>query len=569
MLTLRDIRKRYSTRRILEGVSFSLGEGQKAALVGINGVGKSTLLKIISGEESYDKGEMIKVNRILVGYLPQEALSESSEETFIDYLERMSGVGEAKEKMEALEEKLDQPEALAAYEEWQKIFERLGGYQFRQRARGVLEGLALSKISENASLDKLSGGERRKAALAGVLLRGVDLLLLDEPTNNLDLPALLWLERYLLKTKASCLIASHDRQFLDNVVSRIIELDALTKRANLYSGGWTEYAEMKAYQIRKHKEAYRSQEEEKSRVLQSSLEKKEWAKIGGEMKMPDKDRMSQGYHRDRSERKLGTQAKTLEDRAKRLNKVERLEEKQPIDFLFPETEAPAPALIAKDLVFGYPDGFRSVPTTLSVPTGERIGIFGVNGAGKSTFLQTLIGQLTPISGTVEQEPTLRIGNLMQEHEDIDREKQPVEIYHDRFGAAFDEKLPILLNQFHFSTDLSETKVKFLSPGERVRLALSLLIGAGANMLVFDEPTNHLDLETIEAMEEALEDFEGTIVLVTHDRKFIERMRLDALFLIDAGKLRQIEDLKAYQEHLMPGILRNLKRLDERIEKKFS
>ena len=218
MLTLRDIRKRYSTRRILEGVSFSLGEGQKAALVGQNGVGKSTLLRIIAGEESYDKGEMTRVNRILVGYLPQEALSESSEETFFDYLERMAGVGEARRKMEALAEQLDQPEKLAEYEEWQKVFERLGGYQFRQRARGILEGLALSHLDEDRPLDQLSGGERRKAALAGVLLRGVDFLLLDEPTNNLDLPALLWLERYLTKTKASCLVASHDRQFLDNVL---------------------------------------------------------------------------------------------------------------------------------------------------------------------------------------------------------------------------------------------------------------------------------------------------------------------------------------------------------------
>ena len=568
MLTLRDIRKRYSTRRILEGVSFSLGEGQKAALVGQNGVGKSTLLRIIAGEESYDKGEMTRVNRILVGYLPQEALSESSEETFFDYLERMAGVGEARRSMEALAEHLDQPEKLAEYEEWQKTFERLGGYQFRQRARGILEGLALSHLDEDRPLDQLSGGERRKAALAGVLLRGVDFLLLDEPTNNLDLPALLWLERYLTKTKASCLVASHDRQFLDNVVSRVIELDALTKKANLYTGGWTDYAEMKAYQIRKHKEAYRDQEVEKARVLESSIEKKAWAKIGAEMKMPDKDRMSQGYHRDRSERKLGTQAKTLEDRANRMTKVERPTEKRPIDFMFPETETPAPAIITKDLVFGYPEGFRSEPATLMIPTGKRVGVFGVNGAGKSTLLQTLVGELAPLSGSVDRDASLLIGNLMQEHEDIDRERQPVSIYHDRFGAEFEEKLPILLNQFHFSTDLSETKVKFLSPGERVRLALSLLISAGANALVFDEPTNHLDLETIEAMEEALEDFTGTVILVTHDRKFIEHMRLDDLYLLDRGALTQIDTIAAYQERLMPGILRNLKRLDERIEKKF-
>ena len=568
MLTLRDIRKRYETRRILEGVSFSMGEGQKMALVGANGVGKSTLLKIIAGEETYDRGEMIKVNRILVGYLPQEALALSGKETFIEYLERMAGIGEAKEHMERLGLCLDRSEKLAEYEEWQKVFERLGGYQFRQRARGILEGLALSHIREESLLEQLSGGERRKAALAGVLLRGVDLLLLDEPTNNLDLPALLWLERYLTKTKAACLIASHDRQFLDMVVSRVIELDVLTRKATLYTGGWTEYAAMKAHQVRKYLEAYRAQEAEKARVLESSEEKREWADIGAKQVMPDNDHMSQGYHRDRSERKLGTQAKTLANRAKRLNKLDRPAVHDPILFSFPETEVPAPALSVTDLVFGYPGGFRSEPATFSVPTGKRIGFFGLNGAGKSTLLRTLSGELSPLAGTIERNGELVIGNLMQEHEDIDRAKTPVQIFERRFGEEAEEKLRILSHQFRFSIDLAETRVKYLSPGERVRVALALLIASGANALFFDEPTNHLDLETIEAMEEALEDFSGTIILVTHDRRFIEQMRLDTLFLIEQGKIEPLVSLEAYRERLMPGILRNLKRLDERIEKKF-
>ena len=568
MLTLRDIRKRFETRRILEGVSFSLGEGQKAAIVGINGVGKSTLLKIIAGEETYDRGEMVKVNRIMVGYLPQEALSESTDETFIHYLERMAGVGEARRHMERLESRIDQPEHLVEYEEWQKTFERLGGYQFRQRARGILEGLALAHIDEERPINQLSGGERRKAALAGVVLRGVDLLLLDEPTNNLDLPALLWLERYLTKTKASVIVASHDRVFLDTVVGRIIEIDAITKKANLYTGGWTAYSEMKAHQIRQHKEAYRIQEEEKARVFESSIEKKAWMEIGSKQKMPDNDHMSQGYHRDRSERKLGTQAKTLDNRAKRLNTIDRPEMKQPIDFVFPESDMPAPAIIATDIIYGYSSGFRSAVTSLVFPTGKRIGIFGINGAGKSTLLKTLTGVLAPLAGSVFRDKALVIGNLMQEHENIDREKRPLEIYRHHFGTEYEAKLPILLNQFHFSIDLAETRVKYLSPGERVRLALSLLIASGANALVFDEPTNHLDLETIEAMEEALEDFTGTVIVVTHDRMFIERMRLDQLFLLDQGILSPLVSFEAYRDGLMPGVMRNMKRLDDRIDKRF-
>jgi ATPase subunit of ABC transporter with duplicated ATPase domains len=568
MLTLRDIRKRYETRRILEGVSFSMGEGQKMALVGANGVGKSTLLKIIAGEETADRGEMVKVNRILVGYLPQEALAESGEETFMVYLERMAGVGEARQHMARLEQSLEQPEKLAQYEEWQKTFERLGGYQFRQRARGILEGLALSHIAEEIPLEQLSGGERRKAALAGVLLRGVDLLLLDEPTNNLDLPALLWLERYLNKTKAACLVASHDRQFLDTVVSRVIELDVLTKKATVYAGGWTDYAAMKAHQTRQYLEAYRAQEAEKSRVLASSEEKREWADIGSKQVMPDNDHMSQGYHQDRSERKLGTQAKTLTSRAKRLNKLDRPAVRDPILFSFPETDIPAPALAVTSLVFGYPEGFCSEPATFVVATGQRVGFFGLNGAGKSTLLRTLSGELTALAGSVGRSEDMVIGNLMQEHEDIDRAKSATQIFERRFGEEAEEKLRILLHQFRFSLDLAETRVKHLSPGERVRVALALLVASGANTLFFDEPTNHLDLETIEAMEEALEDFSGTLVLVTHDRRFIAQMRLDTLFLLEKGKIEPLESFASYQERLMPSILRNLKRLDERIEKKF-
>nr|MBP6975745.1 ABC-F family ATP-binding cassette domain-containing protein [Candidatus Moranbacteria bacterium] len=169
---------------------------------------------------------------------------------------------------------------------------------------------------------------------------------------------------------------------------------------------------------------------------------------------------------------------------------------------------------------------------------------------------------------IDRSGELVIGNLMQEHEDIDRVKTPVQIFERRFGEEAEEKLRILLHQFRFSIDLAETRVKYLSPGERVRVALALLIASGANALFFDEPTNHLDLETIEAMEEALEDFSGTIVLVTHDRRFIEQMRLDTLFLIEQGKIEPLASLEAYRERLMPSILRNLKRLDERIEKKF-
>jgi ATPase subunit of ABC transporter with duplicated ATPase domains len=216
MLTVKNLRKTFGLRRVLEKVSFSLGEGQKVALVGQNGVGKSTLLKMIAKLESLEKGEIIIPNRALVGYLPQEAIA-AGEESLLTYLRRMAGLEALEKEMQGLEKHLAEAMSLARYELLEEEYRRLGGYDFTRKAKGLLEGLFLSHIALDHKVAKLSGGEKRKAALAGVLLRGVDILLLDEPTNNLDLPALLWLENYLRRSKATCLIASHDRRFLDNV----------------------------------------------------------------------------------------------------------------------------------------------------------------------------------------------------------------------------------------------------------------------------------------------------------------------------------------------------------------
>ncbi|MEP7162545.1 MAG: ATP-binding cassette domain-containing protein, partial [Candidatus Moraniibacteriota bacterium] len=258
MLTLKKIRKSFATRRILNGVSFSIGDGQRIALVGQNGVGKSTLLKIIAGLEEADRGDVILKKGALVGYLPQETTS-STKETMLDYLRNASGLQGIEKKMKALEKELHRETIQAEYDDLQEEYRRLGGFAFQDRAKVFLEGLLLSTIPLETSVTDLSGGQKRKLALAGVLLRGVDLLLLDEPTNNLDLPALLWLERFLTLSKTTILVASHDRRFLDHVAEKVIEIDMQSRTAEMFTGNWSTYSEMKARAVRREKELYKAQ----------------------------------------------------------------------------------------------------------------------------------------------------------------------------------------------------------------------------------------------------------------------------------------------------------------------
>lgn len=578
MFAVKDIRKLYGADLVLDQVSFGLGAGTKAALVGENGVGKSTLLKILAGVESKQRGEVVFPRRALVGYLPQESPT-LPEETLIGYLRRIAGIDAVETEMKELELKLEHPKALEEYEALEAEYERLGGYDFEYKVKNILEGLYLSKIPLTRLSNTLSGGEKRKAALAGVLLRGADLLLLDEPTNNLDLPALLWLERFLKRTKAACLIASHDRQFLDNVVDRVIELDWLKHTATIYTGNWSAFSEMRAHQDRVYHTAYLREQAERSRVVASSQEKKLWAEIGAEYEMPDKDKMSQGFHRNRSA-KLAVYSKSIEGRLKRLNKYESPVERVPLHIDLEMTElneeSVQPTFRLDDVTIGYPDGFQFGSIGMDIPFGERLGILGVNGAGKSTLLKTILGTLEPISGTVGRAGDIRFGDVLQEHENLPVDETPLQWLHSRWGTEYPdtdedgsliltEANPsvLLLKAFRFTEYEVTDKISHLSPGRRVRLIFAGLAANKTNVLVLDEPTNHLDVEGCEALEEAIENYEGTILLVTHDRLFLRHVRLSKVVVLESEAMREVESYAAYEEALRPKIERVLKRLEDR------
>lgn len=524
---LKNIHKRYGIRRVLEGVSFSVGEGQKVAIVGANGTGKSTLLKIIAGEETYEKGSLTLPNRIFLGYLPQETSVEGNE-TVREYLERQSGITEQKRILETSVGKLDDPHHLKRYTEAEAAFERLGGDFFLKRAHAFMKGLRLKSIPLDTPAATLSGGQKRKLALTGVLLRGVDMLVLDEPTNNLDLPALQFLENYLKKTKATVIMASHDRAFLDVVAEKIFEIHWYKRNVEQFTGGWSEYAALKRHQLRRKLELWREQEEERKRLEASEEQKREWVERIKDLKAPDSDKMAAHFKRERATKKFNASAKAIVSRLKRLDKHEEPLIQKPPTINLTEPKIAGGDIFLTNVEAGYPGGFVTPPLSLNIPLGTRLVILGNNGAGKTTLLKTITGELSPVQGTVAVGESVQFGYFIQEHDLLDQEQTVYEYIKRSIDTPVGkEEILFELGFFNLAPDTIDDKLRFLSPGERVRVILARLVLSGANTLILDEPTNHLDLDAIEALEQALSQFPGTLLVVTHDRQFLENLKVDA------------------------------------------
>lgn len=526
MLSLQNIHKRYGVRRVLEGVSFSLGEGQKAAIVGGNGTGKSTLLKIIAGEESYERGKRLLPNRIFIGYLPQET-GVFEDETVLTYLERQSGIKEQMDIITTTAKYLDDPHQEARHEAAVAAYDRLGGEFFLKRAHQHLRGLLLKDISLDTKAVTLSGGQKRKLALVGVLLRGVDLLVLDEPTNNLDLPALEYLERFLKHSKATVVMASHDRAFMDAIIEKVFEIDWYTRQVTQYAGGYSAYAEQKAHKLRRHRELWREQEEEKKRLDASQEQKHDWVERIKDLKAPDSDKMAAHFKRERATKKFHASAKAIVSRMKRLNEHDEPLLREPPTILLGKDIDAGGAIILKDIVAGYPGGFATQPISLDLPFGARVAMTGNNGVGKTTLIKTLIGELTPLAGEVYIGPDIQFGYFIQEHDLLDQEMTVFEYLRKQEDEFFGkDEILFELGRFGLPPDTIDDKLKYLSPGERVRVILAGLVLRGANTLVLDEPTNHLDLDAIEALEDALVSFPGTLIVVTHDRRFLDNLQIE-------------------------------------------
>lgn len=525
------VHKSYGTITVLDEVSFSLGKGEKIGLIGYNGTGKTTLLKIIAGLIEPDGGEIIKRKDCVVGYMPQDT-SISSAETIKEYLKRISGIAELEERSPL------SPEAMNEYE-------RRDGYSFDHRMAAMLSGFGIDKDQHDKTINSLSSGQKSKVFMIGVLLSDPDVFLLDEPTNNLDLPALIWLEDFLSRTDAAALIVSHDRLFLDRVVKKIFEIDWHTRSLNITRGRYSDYLERKEKDRARQLAQHEAQQEEIGRLTEQARKKKAEAAQGSHFVGSDNDKFLRGFKRDRAG-KSGKDAKAIEKRIEQMEVIEKPLERDvfriPLDTDRPEGKKD---ISLRELVVGYPGNFQVGPLSATIPYGSKVVILGPNGSGKSTLLKTIGGTLSPIEGAVDIGRSLVIGNLMQEHDTLPRNKSIKEILIEKAGVSR-ERAFALATKFGFKAAEIEKVAGDLSPGGRARLLFAVLSSMSANTLLLDEPTNHLDLEALEALEEALSHYEGTVIVVSHDRYFLNKLHPTDTYLISSGKLTKQNSFEAYE-----------------------
>ena len=520
LLALQNIRKSFGTHEVLRSVSFTLQNGERMGLVGVNGSGKSTLMKIIAGQEAADEGSVNIQKGLRIGYLAQQGEltgGETVQETLESVFEPQRRM---EEEMRALETQMAEnaadPEALrrlgGRYDALTREFERTNGYGWRSTVEGVLAGLKLREYRDMKT-SLLSGGERTRLCLGRMLLTEPDLLLLDEPTNHLDLKSIAWLEDYLAAYRGAVLVVSHDRYFLDRVCGRMAEL--ILGTVETYDGNYSAYLEKRTavYEIR---------------MKAWELQQKEIARQEAIIAM---------YRRFNREKSI----KAAESREKRLEKIERLEKPQEegtVHFRFEARRRTGDdVLAAEGLRKGYGERTLFENVKLHVRSGDRIALIGDNGTGKSTLLRCLIGEEKPDAGSVRWGTGVDIGYYDQHQAGLDESKSVLDEVWDRFPRLEQYEVRGALGMFLFTGDEVFAPVSTLSGGEKGRVALTELMLRKDNVLLLDEPTNHLDMDSREVLENALREFPGTIIAVSHDRYFINRFA-EKVCVLETGGIRE-------------------------------
>lgn len=510
MLKVKNIYKEYGSEKVLNKISFTLEREHKVALVGFNGTGKTTLLKIISGEVSADKGQVEFNKDITIGTLPQDS-KKYNNKNVLNFLENY--VGENSEL-------------------------------FYRNIEIMFAGFALESDIKNKKIGNLSSGQKTKIFLTGLLLKKVDLMLLDEPTNNLDLPALIWLENFLHKTSSAFIVVSHDQTFLDRVANKIYEIDWHDRSLKISNGKYSDYLLRRSKERQRQLLEHEIQKEEIIRLRKLVKEKQEKALKGSKYIGSDNDKFLRGYRRNRATTSF-KESRVFNNRLKRMDLIDRPNFRKNFEIeIIPDSQGASRDILVENLVCGYDDGFRIGPINLNIPFGSKITILGLNGSGKSTFLKTLTSRIPEISGKVDLGSGVKFGNLMQEHESLNKEETVYNFLAKRVVVE-KEILQNHLMHFGFLEDQLKTRIGNLSPGGRARLLLAYFSANNVNVLILDEPTNHLDMEAEEALEKTLKNFIGTVLVATHDRFFVEKISGDQLYVLVDGALKKIQDFKEY------------------------
>jgi ATPase subunit of ABC transporter with duplicated ATPase domains len=521
MISFSNINKQYGRQLVFVDASFQLNPGEKVGLVGPNGAGKTTLFRMIVGEESPDDGSVTVPKKMTVGYFRQDVEEMSGRSVLDEAIAGSGRAGDLHHELERLQCALEDPEQfddmdriLARFGEVQEEYEHLGGYTLEAQAREVLVGLGFSEEQIDGDVGKLSGGWKMRVALARVLLGRPDVLLMDEPTNHLDIESIIWLEQFLKSLSSTLLMTSHDRDFMNRIVTKIAEIDS--GEIVVYSGNYDFYERERAIRETNQQAAFARQQ----------------AMLAKEQRFIDRFRTH------------AAKAAQVQSRIKALDKIEKIElpKKRTVvkfEFRTPPRSGDQVAVI-EDLQKSFGsrkiyDGF-----SMTVRRGERWAVMGRNGSGKTTLLKMIAGAMPPDGGDVRLGASLRMGYFAQQSLDVlDPELTVIEQLQKDFPQDGLGALRSLAGAFQFSGDDVDKRIRSLSGGERSRLAMARMLYDPPNFLILDEPTNHLDLATKEMLVDALKNFEGTMMFVSHDRAFLRGLGSRVLELGgESGKERE-------------------------------
>ena len=532
ILTIQNLHKAFGGNVVLKDVSMTLQDHQRMGLVGVNGCGKSTLLKILAGKEQADGGTISLMKGLKVGYMEQQYAAAEDATVFDELKSVYAPVFAMEEKLRALEmqmaEVTDEKELIRLGDSYARLndaFEKADGYAWKSLITGVLVGLGFSREQFDQPARLLSGGELTRLCLAKLLLQKPDLLLLDEPTNHLDLAALNWLEKYLSEYKGTIILVSHDRYFLDHVCTHVTEL--LLGTAEQYDGNYSRYMAQRTERFESRMRAWEQQQK---------LIAREEAIIA----------RYKSFNREKS-------IKAAESREKRLEKIERLDkpmDEHQVHFRFQANRRTGDDVLAiKDLAksFGERTLFRNF--SLNIRAGDRIALLGPNGIGKTTLLRCLTGEVDPDEGFIRWGSNVDMGYYDQQQKTLHPDKTVLDEVWDAFPRMEQADVRGALGLFLFTGEDVFAPIHTLSGGEKGRVALTKLMLHKDNLLVLDEPTNHLDMDSREVLEDALENFEGTILAVSHDRYFINRFATKVVALGQDGAKEYLGNFDDYQARL--------------------
>lgn len=538
LITTSNLTKSYGVTDIFAGLTVSIEKGERLGIVGPNGVGKTTFLRIIASEDEASTGVVTRTKGVRTGYLSQEAdfkmegtLWDACHSVFDDLIRLQQELHRLEEQMAT------NPDVIEQYGKLQEDFERRGGYTYETRMKQVLTGLGFDASDYTLSLDHLSGGQRTRAFLARLLLSGPDILLLDEPTNHLDIRAVEWLEGYLNQWDGAAIIVSHDRYFLDKVSTEILEM--LPGAYETYKGNYTAYLKQREERIARRQEVFESEKEKLNKemeyirknvagqnVLQAKGKLKRISRLIQAIEQVGFDAaLNQKWSETASEISVTTSIMSVEEAGRRINALKSPVRTLPHLHLRLGSEKRSGDLVVrtKDLEVGFPDKPLFKSPDIELRRQDCAALIGPNGAGKSTFLKTILGQFEPLAGEVVLGSSLHIGYFAQAHEGLDPEKTLLQEIDSVMPNWLPGQIRDYLGKYLFSGDDVQKKVGMLSGGERGRLALAKLALQDTNLLLLDEPTNHLDIPSQEVLEAVLEDYTGTILLISHDRYLVDAL----------------------------------------------